>query len=65
MTTRFPQLPVLGHVPKKRPIDLTKSLTLGAIFDILDSAWMDDGFIEDYAYGELKQKFLEATRKKT
>jgi len=53
MTTRFPQLPVLGRVPKKRKVDLTKTITLAQLHEILDSEdvnyYLSDAEDRDYA----------------
>jgi hypothetical protein len=63
--TRFPQLPVMGHVPKKRKVDLSKVLTLAQIYEILDSPFVSDLFYHpqwdcDYALGQLRKEFTKA-----
>ena len=59
MTTRFPHLPVLGHVPKKRKPDLTKTITLAQLYAILE----DDGIYDlfgteqiDYALQRIREE---------
>ena len=67
MTTRFPQLPVLGHRIKHRKPDLTKTLTLAQIYEVLEADWLyellpGDGQ-DDYILQRLQDAFAEATRK--
>jgi hypothetical protein len=68
MSTRFPQLPVLGHVPKKRKENLDKVLTLRQIYEILDSEWLADLIANgatdgDYCLQTLRQEFKAAARR--
>jgi hypothetical protein len=68
MTTKFPQLPVLGHVPKKRKENLDKVLTLRQIYEILDSEWLADLIANgatdgDYCLQTLRQEFKAAVRR--
>lgn len=63
MTTRFPNLPVLGHVPKKRKEDVTKVVTLESAYKIIHDEWME-GNIEDWPHQELRRKFKEAAVKR-
>lgn len=66
MTTRFPNLPVLGHVPKKRKVDLTKTVTLAQAYEIIDG----DSFYEvlyqcsgDNDFGYALQRLREELKK--
>lgn len=59
--TRFPQLPVMGHVPKRRAADLSKTVTLAQVYAIID-ATMNDIYCDPDACYAL-QLVREACRK--
>lgn len=69
MTTKFPQLPVLGHVPKKRKENLDKVLTLREIYEIIDAPWLNEQLISaedgqfDYVLGLLRDVFKAKAKK--
>jgi hypothetical protein len=57
VSTRFPQLPVLGHRPKKRlENNLDKIVTLEKAYAILEAQWLD-GLLDDRQYDVLRKEF--------